>query len=298
MNLNNLEKSNQKTIDINHCLQSSFNLVDLQLLNQEESDEIRRLIDLSNCNSIEHDDLCKILDFVWDEIGCDNQNINWENIQKFYNHSVWLLNGFFAEKDEQSMQHRNSISDWIIVHKNEIKSVLDYGGGFGTLARLILQKDNNLMVDIYEPHPHRIAILKSEAYKNLHFIDSLNRKYDCLVCTDVLEHVVDPLSLLAQMIESVNINGYLIIANHFAPTIKCHLPVTFHFLHTFDRFAQLMGLSVLGSCRGSHATVYKKTIEKSLNWEIIRGFEKISKRLYPFLKLASRLKRVITSRSL
>jgi len=39
------------------------------------------------------------MDLVWDDYGCDNKNLNWENIGKFYSHPVWLLNGLFIETD-------------------------------------------------------------------------------------------------------------------------------------------------------------------------------------------------------
>lgn len=85
------------------------------------------------------------MDLVWEDLGCDNKHLNWEKISKFYSHPVWLLNGLFIEQHTVSMKHRHAISDWIIA-KN-FKKILDYGGGFGTLARLIAQK--NSIEDIY-----------------------------------------------------------------------------------------------------------------------------------------------------
>ena len=92
------------------------------------------------------------------------------------------------------------------------------------------------------------------------------------------------ISLFAQMINSVRLDGYLIIANCFAPVIKCHLPSTFHLRYTFKIFAKLMGLKLIGACQGSHATVYVKEKEKSLNWTQIRQVEGLSKSLFPVLK--------------
>jgi 2-polyprenyl-6-hydroxyphenyl methylase/3-demethylubiquinone-9 3-methyltransferase len=102
-----------------------------------------------------------------------------------------------------------------------------------------------------------------------------------LVSTDILEHVLDPLSLLAKMISLVELNGYLIIANHFYPSIKCHLPETFHLRFSFNQLAAVMGLEMVDYCHGSHAIIYLKASEQPLNWIKIRQIEQQSKRLFP-----------------
>ncbi|MFQ4137691.1 class I SAM-dependent methyltransferase [Nodosilinea sp. PGN35] len=219
--------------------------------------------------------LWQLMDQIWDEMGCDNTALDTEKVANYYNHPVWLLNGLFIESHDTSLQHRASISDWIA--QKQIARVLEFGGGFGTLARMISDKSANTIIDIYEPFPASAAVRCCQDYENISFVNQFRHKYDCLVSTDVLEHVPDPLSLLAKMVELVHINGYLIIANHFYPSIKCHLPETFHLRFSFDRFAVVMGLEVLGLCNGSHATIYVKTSECSLNWRKIRRMESRSK---------------------
>ncbi|MFV9931191.1 MAG: hypothetical protein AB8V03_05580 [Francisella endosymbiont of Hyalomma asiaticum] len=63
----------------------------------------------------------------------DNKHFDWDKISKF----VWLLNGLFIEQHEESMRY--SISNWIV--QSKFKNILDYRLGFGTLARLIAQKN-------------------------------------------------------------------------------------------------------------------------------------------------------------
>ncbi|WP_295617800.1 methyltransferase domain-containing protein [Chamaesiphon sp. GL140_3_metabinner_50] len=263
---------------------------DLSALTSTEIEEMNKLIAITGNGCLEFSGICQILDYQWDEFGCDNQNLDWDNIGKFYNHPVWLLNGMFIEQDPLSMQLRQSLVDWIVDRKDCINSVLDYGGGFGTIARAIAAQSSNLLVDVYEPHPHNLAIFKSTEYSNIKFINSIDRQYDCLISTDVLEHVADPLRVFASAIESVKLNGYLVISNHFAPTIKCHLPATFHLVYTFDYFAKIMGLSVLGTCPGTYATIYQKVVKKPLNWELINKLAAISSGLYPLLRAIARTK--------
>ncbi len=237
------------------------------------------------------DDLERIwymMDMVWDELDCDNKHLDWEKMAQFYDHPIWLLNGLFIEQHDLSMQHRNSISDWV-ANQNEISQVLDYGGGFGTLARLIANKKPSLLIDIYEPHPSEYAKEKIIKYENIKLINKFNKKYDVIISTDVLEHVPEPLKLFYEMIENVKDNGYLIIANCFYPVIKCHLPCTFHLRYTFNLFAKYMGLEVIGQLEGSHATLFRKKRKVSVNWEFIKLMEINSKIIFPFLELSKRI---------
>lgn len=222
-----------------------------------------------------------LMDKVWDEYGCDNRNPDWGKINSFYSHPVWILNGLFIEQHDLSLQHREAISDWIA--KNDFESVLDFGGGFGTLARMIARKARKCSVDIYEPHPSRVAIQLSVGLSNLNFVSTL-KKYDCLVSTDVLEHVQDPLATLFQMSCSVKTGGCLIIANNFYPVVKCHLPQTFHLKYTFKFFAKKFGLRNYGSLHGSHAKIFKKEKEGIKNLSRIRTFENISQKFFPLLE--------------
>lgn len=257
--------------------------LDTKYLSENCLTAIESMLSQSPNNPPQLEDMWQMMDSVWDEIGCDNKNLDWDKINEFYAHPVWLLNGLFIEQHELSMQHRNAISDWIV--KNKFKTVLDYGGGFGTLARLIANKDSNISVDIYEPYPSEYAILRAEDYSNIHFINSIDEKYDCLVSTDVLEHVPAPLKLFSEMIENVKMGGYLIIANNFCPVIKCHLPSTFHLRYTFRLFTHTMGLRMIGPCKGSHATIYQKKKDITVDWQKINRYERISRMIYPFLNI-------------
>ncbi|MBD2124681.1 bifunctional 2-polyprenyl-6-hydroxyphenol methylase/3-demethylubiquinol 3-O-methyltransferase UbiG [Trichocoleus sp. FACHB-262] len=252
-------------------------------ISEKDYQEIERLLLISEHNPPELEDVWRIMDVVWDELDCDSNKINLPEITEFYKHPVWLLNGLFIESHKLSIQHRSAIADWISGN-TAIISILDYGGGFGTLTRFISEKNKNLHIDIYEPFPHQYALRQIEAYPNINFVSSIKNQYDCLVSTDVLEHVPDPLKLLSEMIESVKPNGYLIIGNCFYPVIKCHLPRTFHLRYSFNYFTNLMGLEIIESCEGSHALVYQKLEDKTLDWFMIRLTELLSKLLFPILQ--------------
>lgn len=222
-----------------------------------------------------------LMDLIWDEYECDNNKLDFEKISQFYSHPVWLLNGLFAEQHEESMMHRNAISSWIA--NNDFEKIVDYGGGFGTLARLIAQKDTNVEVNIYEPHPSEFGLQRAREFNNIKIVGELGTNYDCVISIDVLEHISTPLINLFEMIQSLKMNGYLIIANAFYPQIKCHLPCTFHLRYTFNIFTFMFGLKNMGQLEGSHAKIYQKVKNKSFHSLRIQILEFISKSLYPIL---------------
>jgi 2-polyprenyl-3-methyl-5-hydroxy-6-metoxy-1,4-benzoquinol methylase len=252
-------------------------------ISEEEKSEIKDLLSRPQENRSDLEQMWFLMDYVWDMNNCNNTNLNAEAIQKFYSHSVWLLNGLFIEQHELSLKHRQAISDWIVSH--DFKKIVDFGGGFGTLARMVAEKKNDITIYLYEPHSSRFGIKRTEDFHNIIIIENLGDGYDCLVSTDVLEHVSNPLELLWMMIRSVKTEGYLVIANNFYPIIKCHLPATFHLRYTFAIFAYIMGMKKIGKIKGSHATIYKKIRCKEANWKLISKLEIISNRIFPIFNM-------------
>ena len=74
------------------------------------------------------------MDRVWHQLELDNSRpLTGQQIGKFYSHPVWLMNGVFTAIDPDSVSHRDAIARYL--GKIEAKSIADYGGGFGELAR-------------------------------------------------------------------------------------------------------------------------------------------------------------------
>lgn len=252
-------------------------------INEYERREVNRLLGIiSEMKGPNINKIWYIMDYVWNELGCDNINLEWEKISKFYSHPVWLLNGLFIEQDTESMGHREAIAEWLI--NSSISNVIDYGGGFGTLARVIAKKDRNILIDILEPHPSEYGIKKCKEFENITYIVDTEKQYSCLLSTDVLEHLPNPLEIFSRMVELVETNGYLVIGNCFFPYIKCHLPTTFHLRYTFELFAKINGLEVVGLLKGSHAVIYKKIHNKKPSKIKILIYTIISKVMFPIIK--------------
>lgn len=222
----------------------------------------------------------KAMDGAWRACGCDSATFDAERYAAFYRHPVWLLNGMFIEQDALSLQHRRSIGEYLSAANMSL--VVDFGGGFGSLARMIARMAPGMHVEICDPFPPRHAVSSCGAYANISFVSGLPpARYDALVCTDVLEHLHDPLQTLAAMISSVRLGGQLLIANHFYPVIACHIPSTFHLRYSFDDFAERMGLRKRGPCVGSHAIIYERAAAVTLDWDEIRRAERWSRAVFP-----------------
>jgi len=250
------------------------------LLSADESNEINRLLSLVGPNpSLK--DLWGLMDQAWERCGCDNIKPDPDRLANFYGDPVWLLNGMFIEQHDVSMGHRLAIT--AAVTALAPTSVLDFGGGFGTLARLLATAVPKAEVAICEPFPPQHGIKSCQPFANIRFIPELtSESVDVLVSTDVLEHVPDPLALLAAMVDAVRPGGHLFIANCFYPVIACHLPCTFHLRYSFDAFCEALGLEVLGPCEGSHATIYRRTQVLQPDWPRLRSMEQRSQRLFPW----------------
>jgi len=187
----------------------------------------------------------------------------------------------FIEQYAVSMGHRQAITAAVAALAPE--RVVDFGGGIGTLARLLATALPKADIAICEPYPPRHGIESCRPFSNISFVPELtSQRYDVLVSTDVLEHVPDPIELLAAMVDSVHPGGHLLIANCFFPVIACHLPCTFHLRYSFDAFCQALGLDVLGPCEGSLATIYRRSRVLQPDWPRLRAMERRSQRLYPW----------------
>lgn len=253
--------------------------IDQYCISQADRDEIEHLLCLCKHERPMVDDIWRMMDAVWTRMHCDERKPDVERLKCFYEHPVWLLNSIFIEQDEVSLGHRNAIATWVNNHRNAIELVLDYGGGFGTLGRLIAEKVPDVRAMIYDPCAAKYAKAVVNVYPGVMYTDDLVRhlgRIDCLMAIDVLEHVINPLKCLHDMITLVRHGGYLIIGNNFYPVIKCHLPQNFHFRYTFDLFAGMMGLDKIGKCPGSHAIIFRKG-KKNASWRKIRKVENISK---------------------
>jgi len=230
------------------------------------------------------------MDFAWDQIGLDNHDPDPDQLSEFYSHPIWLLNGLFIEQHEQSLRNRDEFASW--VESVQPRRVADFGGGYGTLARAIAKRCPEAKVEVVDPYPRPEALRVSAEYDNLSFEPKLKGEYDVVIATDVFEHVTDPVALAHDVARQIPVGGRFLTANHFAPSIKCHLPRTFHFSQSWDRIMEELGFVTEG--RVCYGTVYRR-VAHDKGIEGARRVERMSERLarLPHIRGIGRLKRAL-----
>lgn len=236
-------------------------------------------------------DLWTLMDQVWDEMGLDSRHPDPRKLSEYYAHPVWLLNGLYVESDPLSRSQRKSWTEWLReTSAGSTKRIraADFGGGFGTLAALLAEIPG-VDVDIVDPHAPESCRRRFQNVDNVRFRPHLGAGYDYVFCSDVLEHLEDPLSVLAELVAATRARGRLMIANNFFPVIKCHLPGTFHLRYSFRVVAQLLGLQDLGPLPCGHGREYVRRRERRPSRPALRMVEVVSRAAFPLLLLGERV---------
>jgi 2-polyprenyl-3-methyl-5-hydroxy-6-metoxy-1,4-benzoquinol methylase len=206
------------------------------------------------------------LDHVWQLQNLDNKRPLVEQpIGAYYGHPVWLMNGIFTAIDPDSVAHRTAIARYLKLAN--VKSIADYGGGFGELALAVSHAIEDASVSIIEPYPSKFALERLRSEASIKFVSAPEAcGYDAVIAQDVLEHVEDPLGFAYQIATSTHAGGKIIFANCFYSVIQCHLPATFHMRHTFPLIMNALGLHYLGRVEGAaHAQIFERVGELNIN---------------------------------
>jgi 2-polyprenyl-3-methyl-5-hydroxy-6-metoxy-1,4-benzoquinol methylase len=121
--------------------------------------------------------------------------------------------------------------------------VLDYGCGPGPVLAGLLNRKG------YEVKTYDLFFDSNET--------ALREKYDAIILTEVLEHLIDPLDVLKNLSRQLNPKGVMILMTLFHPNDhegfgkwwyrrdKTH--VTFYTLKTMEKLAPALGLNLLFS---------------------------------------------------
>ena len=226
---------------------------------------------------------------VWHRLGLNSTRpLDPKAIGAYYAHPIWLVNGIFTATDPDSARHRSAVARYL--GTNRLTRVADFGGGFGELARRILDQYPTSVVDVIEPFPSAASRALLELYEGGQFVDDLRGSYDAVVAQDVLEHVVDPIGLAIRLAQATRPGGVLVFANCFYPVIECHLPATFYLRRTFSYVMAGLGLVDRGPVEGAeHAHVFDRGA--TLNVDRCYKRDGVARAVGPVLNLAATLVR-------
>ena len=179
--------------------------------------------------------------------------------QAYYAHPVWLLNGVFTAVDPESIEHRKAIAKRAAAFAPT--RVVDYGGGFGELARALSSQIPEAEIEILEPFASAVGLAAVKDLPNVEFAAEFGEPCDVIIAQDVLEHVERPTELAICMAQAVKPGGYLIFANCFWPVIKCHLPQTFYLRRSFRFVMGGLGLEFVGVIPGAeHVEIFRRAM--------------------------------------
>ncbi|MBL4544295.1 MAG: class I SAM-dependent methyltransferase [Rhodobacteraceae bacterium] len=239
-------------------------------------------------------DIWAAMDAEWHRLGANFDPGGEDAIAAFYRSPVWLLNGLFVETDPESRGHRDAIA----AHVSRLapRSAVDFGGGFGSLARRMAGALPAARVALIEPFPHPLARHLATAHPNLTIEANLNGLADVIVAEDVLEHATDPVGLTATLVAHLPPGGRLIAANCFQPVIACHYPGAFHLHLTYRHVVAPLGLRFIGSVPGApHAQLFQR-LESASDMAKARRLEGWSRWAWPMLSRLRRVKRAMLGR--
>jgi len=146
------------------------------------------------------------------------------------------------------------INDW---HNESIKTALDFGCGPTPVLANLLRK-RGIETDIYDPF-----FAPEKVYEN--------KTYDLITCTEVFEHLFNPVAIMELFEKHLNKNGIIAITTHFHPSdsekfaewwyIRDETHISFYTHKTFEYLASLFGLEVL-LCTRKNICIIGKTNTK------------------------------------
>jgi 2-polyprenyl-6-hydroxyphenyl methylase/3-demethylubiquinone-9 3-methyltransferase len=202
-----------------------------------------------------------LTDAAWDACGASTDRLDSAEVRAFYRHPVWLVNGVFADVHDLSRSHREALAQWVAGSGR--RTIVDFGGGYGALARRIAARMPGADIRVVDPFPSALSVACCAPYPSIRYVPEFKEPAGVLIAQDVLEHVADPVGLTAHLVQRTEVGGCLVFANHFAPSIKCHVPATFHLERTFPQLLSLLGCEFRGRISGcEHALVFERVREK------------------------------------
>ena len=115
--------------------------------------EYKYLKSFNFAKNLSKKNLTNEIDRVWDSFCLSSKNF--KNINLFYQHPVWILNGLWTFEDKNSVLHRYSVVKFIkYFFKNRPIKVADFGGGAGSIGKIFLKQYKRIKCfHIIEPYP-------------------------------------------------------------------------------------------------------------------------------------------------
>lgn len=222
------------------------------------------LSDSENINGINIKRLWQILDIGWDELQEKKQNtLDFPDfLHEYYQHPVWLINAAFSESDPNTIHDRMAAVR--LIHHVQPRKILDFGGGIGTVARLCsMHIPQSEMIDLVDITEFRYLVTQYLLdFPKIRVLEKPDPYYDAVICTEVLEHLIDPITTVVEINRLLRQGGAFAASWSFFPGIKCHLPQNFHLQRLMIWIVRSLGFGFYGfERRGSVIYAFVKHSE-------------------------------------
>jgi len=183
-----------------------------------------------------------------------------EEILRFYSESEepMYTNLRWPSVDLKKFKSRFKLLNFCRQHN--IKTVLDFGAGAGEYCLFLAKHGFNVTYcDVhgviwkfskwwFDRHGVSVSMLRAGQ-------DKLG-KYDLIICTDVLEHVKNPLKKLAQLHAAIEVNGFLCATFPFKVPKNQHLLENVKYAETIENALLEMGFKF---CIEDYFRYYQKS---------------------------------------
>jgi len=183
-------------------------------------------------NKLSHEEVLNIVSKRWNIKVADDWNknfrdkeLNSENIINWYNKNVLYTVEIMEDNSKQNLDWWRFIITTISKYKNNKLNILDYGCGTGDIAvlvrsyysggKIVLADISNVMMKFTK---FRLDERKVDDYEIIDLKKSKisNQKFDVIFCTDVLEHVVNPIEILENLNKFAKLDTFFYIMTTFS----------------------------------------------------------------------------------
>lgn len=172
-----------------------------------------------------------------------------EEILRFYSESEepMYTNLWWSSVDLTKFKSRFKLLSFC--RQYNIKTVLDFGASAGEYCLFLAKHGFNVTYcDLYGVK-WKFSKWRFDRYGvSVHMLragqDKLG-KYDLIICTDVLEHIKNPLKKLAQLHDALKVNGFLCATFPFAIPKRLHLLENVKYAGIIENVLMEMGFKFL-----------------------------------------------------
>ncbi|MCX7736357.1 MAG: class I SAM-dependent methyltransferase [Candidatus Kapabacteria bacterium] len=160
---------------------------------------------------------------------------------------------YFEERRGETAHDERRLREYILsLIPNNVQTILDAGCGRAWVAEYFCPKGVNVCSLDVAPknvekakklydYPNHSGIVSD--LLNLPFPDNF---FDCIICSEVIEHIIEPQSLVNELFRCLKIGGFLILSTPYKEKISYTLcihcnqktPINAH-LHSFDEIVLL-----------------------------------------------------------